>query len=118
MRHQIPNVIRTTAVLSVLVLIGLHLPLQAEPPTIAHGQLQVEADHLAQTSSLPDLSTLWAALVDQLIPSVAAQDIKASSTFPAVSWDDTDDGGTADWIIYGHNNSGTSSDIWILRDST
>ncbi len=203
--------IRTTAVLSVLVLIGLHLPLQAEPPKIApprldvrvsgngltassssaslmlqiagpndfqvtqhskdgslnwynpgtlidghynydvyaipniqrqdltkaeldaipttrqsgrfrveQGRLLVEPDPAAQRSSLPDLSTLWAALVDQLIPSAAAQDLTITDPSPLLIWDDTDDddGDNMDWIIEGQNNSGTSTDRWTLFDST
>ncbi len=209
MRPQIPRFIQTTAVLSVLVLIGLHLPLQAEPPKIApprldvrvsgngltassssaslmlqvagpndfqvkqhskdgslnwfnpgtlidghyrydvyatpnvqrqdltkaeleaipttrqsgrfrveQGRLLVEPDPAAQRSGLPGLSTLWAAVWDQLIPSAAAADLTITDVEPVLIWDDTSDGDTFDWLVFADNNSGTSDDVWQLLDST
>ncbi len=206
---QIPRFIQTTAVLSVLVLIGLHLPLQAEPPKIApprldvrvsgngltassssaslmlqvagpndfqvtqhskdgslnwynpgslmdghyrydvyatpniqrddltkaelgaipttrqsgrfrveQGRLLVEPDPAAQRSQLSEPNTLWAALVDQLIPSAAAQNLTASGAEAHVIWDDTDSAGTFDWALRGDDNAGTGSDAFFLQDNT
>ncbi len=209
MKSQMTRCVHTTAVLSVLVLVGLHLPLQAEPPKIApprldvrvsangltassssaslmlqiagphdfqvkqhnkdgslnwynpgtlidghynydvyatpnvqrqdltkaeldaipttrqsgrfrveQGRLLPEADLLGRTSRLPGRTTLWAALVDQLIPSAAAADLTASGVGPQVIWEDTDGGDTVDWVLQGRNNSGTSNDPFVIIDAT